>query len=319
MNRFRLIELGLLGLFILLIVLQISDYSVSTFLLVDLALIDLFWLLSMILTKKQNLNGFDKKSIIEKILISILLWGIALNVSTIPFSTLLISLGLLILSIYYIINGIKNLISKKMDWLSSIERLLCGIILFGFLLRFRHYPGAGILRGLSLSLLSLLMLSYSIVAIVKMIKSNQIAFGVILLLFYWGISASINYILYDSMFWAGSDIMFFSGFVFTAIVALVLLIKWIISDRNGLVDTQKLLIFESFRRAIIYGSICLFFYFITPYQYFRLDFGNRPKLINAYIKCHFDSNNEDTDRNCAEFQELDQKFRSGQYHEGDEE
>jgi hypothetical protein len=317
MNKFRLVELVLIGFFILLTILQITESNVSTLLLVDLFLVDLFWIYALTQTKNHQLDGFRKKNITEKLIISSLCWGIALNISKIPFSTILIDLSLLVLAVYILISGIKQWISNKKSWFSASEKILGGIVLLGFFMRFKYYPGAGLLRVISLSALSLLMLSYSIISIVGMIKNNQTTYGILLLLFYWGLSACINFILFDSMFWAGSENMFIPGFVFTAIVSLIILIKWIISDNNGLVDSQKLLIYESFRRIIIYGSICLLFYFLTPYQYFRFDFGNRPELINAYIKWN-DSNNTDMEMNCAKFQELNQKRLSGQYHEGDE-
>jgi hypothetical protein len=53
----------------------------------------------------------------------------------------------------------------------------------------------------------------------------------------------------------------------------------------------------------------------NSYQYTRLDFGNRPMLINSYNDCFF-KNKGINCASCKEFDKLENEMINGKYPEG---
>jgi hypothetical protein len=74
---------------------------------------------------------------------------------------------------------------------------------------------------------------------------------------------------------------------------------------------------EPKKTALIYGGVALFFLVLSPWQYERLAFGNRPQLIDAYLECQASGHKIADDwPPCNDFKRLHDYFRTGEYREG---
>ena len=314
MNKFRKIEIGLISLFLLLTILQLNEISVLWVLLLSLLALDIHWIYALFQSKKINSIGFIRKNIIEKILISVLLFGISLSISFVAYSSLLVKLGLLILTFYYLINGIIRLVKEKQDWFSALERIILSLILFGFFLRFMLYPGASALRIFPLLILFILMIVYSFISINKFNKDNH-SLRIYTMLVYWSISLGIIFLLFAVMFWPGKIAIFIFYAFSMALITILYFVKYFSIDKSSLSDSASDLLYQTTRRIFIYNCICLFMVFTSRRQFDRMTFGNRPQLIDAIINCRTSTAENENKAACIEANRLDSLWRAGQYPE----
>lgn len=315
MNKFRKIELGLFGLYFTLTILQLCDTNVSVLLLLSLLTLDFFWIFTFIHSKKIDAVGFSRKNLTEKLLISFLLWGISLNISAIAYSSLLIKLGLLIMTFCYLINGIIKWGRQKQDWFNGLERIILSFILFGFFLRLMSYPGGGVLRVFPLLILFILMIVYSFIVIVQFNKDKQSTLAISSMIMYWAMSLGVLFMLFDVMFWPGKSIIFIAFIVFTGFASTFYLIKYFSTDKSVLNDVNTSLLYNTTRRVVIYNIICLFLVFLSRRQFERFEFGNRPKLIDAIMNCTTSEDDFVRNLGCSEANRLDSLYRIGEYQE----
>lgn len=315
MNKFRKIELGIFGLYFILTVIQLHEINVLILLLLSLLTLNIFWVYTFIKSKKIDSLGFSRKNLTEKLLVSFLLWGISMNISDVAYSSLLIKLGLLILTFYYLINGIIKWGRQKKEWFNGLERIILSLILFGFFLRLMAYPGGGLLRVFPLLILFILMVVYSFISIVQFNRNKQSTLGISSMVVYWAISLGVLFILFDVMFWPGKSIIFIAYIVFTMFTSTFYIINYFSTDKSVLNETNSSLLYNTARRIVIYNVLCLFLVFLTRKQFERFEFGNRPQLINAIINCT--TSEDETERNlgCSEARRLDSLYRAGEYPE----
>lgn len=312
MNKFRKTEIGLICLFLLMTILQLNEIKVLGLLLLSLLALDFYWIYAFFQSKKINSIGFSRKNIIEKILISGLLLGISLSISFVAYSSLLIKLGLLLLTFYYLINGIIQWAKEKQDWFNGLERIILSLILFGFFLRFMLYPGASMLRIFPLLILFFLMIIYSFISINKFNKKNR-SLRISTMLVYWSISLGIIFLLFAVMFWPGKVAIFIFYVFFMVLITILYLIKYFSTDISSLSDSASVLLYQTNRRIFVYNCICLFMVFSSRRQFDRMTFGNRPQLIDAIINCRASTN--ENKAACMEAARLDSLMRAGQYPE----
>ena len=315
MNKFRKIELGLVGIFFLLTIIQLNRIDVLAFLLLFLLLLIGFWIFSFIQSKKINSIGFGRRNIVEKLLLSFLLMGIALNISRVAYSSPFIKLALLILAFYYLINGIVKWVKQKQEWFNGIERIILGLILFGFLFRFMSWPGSGVLRVFPLLALFVLMGVYSILSIVSLSKNNKSTLGILTMLVYWSISLSVLFILFDCMLWPGTVPIFIVYGVFMLFTSVPYFIKYFSIDLSILSADTSSLLYNTTRRIIVYSIFCLFLFFLSREQFERFQFGNRPALIQAVILGTSSEDNGEKVWGRHEASRLDSLWREGKYPE----
>jgi len=315
MNKFRKIELGLFGLYFILTIIQLYEINILALLLLSLFTLDFFWIYAFIKSKKIDSLGFSRKNLTEKILVSFLLWGISMNISAVAYSSLLIKLGLLILTFYYLINGIIKWGRQRKEWFNGLERIILSLILLGFFLRLMAYPGGGTLRVFPLLILFILMIVYSFISIVQFNKDKQSALAISSMIMYWAISLGVLFMLFDVMFWPGKSIIFIAYIVFALFTSTFYLIKYFSIDKSILNETNSLLLYNTTRRLVIYNILCLFLVFLSRRQFERFEFGNRPQLIDAIINCT--TSEDDVERNlgCSEADRLDSLYRAGEYPE----
>lgn len=315
MNKFRKIELGLFGLYFVLTIIQLCGINVSVALLLSLLTLDIFWTFTFIQSKKIDSIGFSRKNLTEKILVSLLLWGISMNISTIAYSSLLIKLGLLILTFYYLINGIIKWGRQKKEWFNGLERIILALILFGFFLRLMAYPGGGILRIFSLMTLFILMVVYSFISVVQFNKDKQSSLAISSMIMYWSISLGVLFMLFDVMFWSGKSMIFSLYFMVTLFASILYLIKYFSTNKSILNETNVSLLHNTARRVVIYNLLCLFLIFLSRRQFERFEFGNRSQLIDAIINCKTSQDEAESALGCDEADRLDSLYRAGEYPE----
>lgn len=315
MNKYRKIELGLFGLYFVLTIIQLCDINVSIALLLSLLALDIFWTFAFIKSKMIDSIGFSRKNLTEKVLASVLLWGISMNISTVAYSSLLIKLGLLIMTFYYLINGILKWGKQKKEWFNGLERIILALILFGFFLRLMAYPGGGILRVFPLMTLFTLMVIYSFISIVQLNKDKKSSLAISSMIMYWAISLGILFMLFDVMFWPGKSMIFIVYIVFTLFASTFYLIQYFSTDKSTLNETNVSLLYNTVRRVFIYNVLCLFLIFLSRRQFERFEFGNRPQLIDAIINCTTSQVETEKALGCSEANRLDSLYRAGEYPE----
>jgi hypothetical protein len=315
MNKFRKIELGLLGVFFLFITIQLYDIPVLGVLLINILGLFAFWLFAFIQTKKIDSPGFSRKNITEKFLILFLLLFVTLNISAVAHTSVFIFLALLILSFYYIINGIVKWAKQSKEWVNGVERILLGLILLGFMCRFMSWPLSGILRIFPLLMLFVLMSFYSIFSAVKLGIDKQRSLGASVMIVHAAIAFSILFMLFDAMFWPGKTGLFMLYSVVMIVAISFYLFRYFSTDKTLLNVGSLSIVYNTSRRLIIYNVLALFLLFLSRRQFERFQFGNRPELIEAVINCTSSTDDNERAMGCYEAERLDSLYRAGSYPE----
>lgn len=315
MNKFRKTELGLFGLYFVLTIIQLYEINVLALLLISVLALDIFWIYTFTKSKKIDSIGFTRKNLTEKLLVSFLLLGISMNISSVAYSSLLIKLGLLILAFYYLINGIIKWARQKKEWFNGLERIILSLILFGFFLRLMAYPGSGTLRVFPLLILFILMIIYSFISTVQFNKDKQSTLAISSMLLYWAIGLGVLFMLFDIMFWPGKAVIFIAYIIFAIFTSTFYLIKYFSTDKSILNETNFSLLYNTTRRLVIYNVLCLFLVFLSRRQFERFEFGNRPQLIDAIINCTASEDDAERALGCSEADRLDSLYRAGEYPE----
>lgn len=303
-------ELILFGLLILTLILNLQNFTWT----MPILFAEFIGLIGIWIYGHFKTKDLDKSELIERLFTVLLILGIILNVAEISFSNLIISIGLLFLTGYMAFKGIRKVIIK--DIFTGIELILLGLIFLGFLMRLRHFPGGSPIRVFSASLLSLLYLAISINFIIVSVKANKQTLGVVGMILYWSLSAYVNAILFDTMFWPGEMNLFYSALISSLIVLPILIIQTL--KHKELSSDYSIQIKNLYKRTIILISISLFFAIATPKQFLRMDFGIRPEMINSYFDCrlNYELDNLSKEKACQEFQTLNEIWIFGYYPEG---
>lgn len=282
----------------------------SPFLFAELLGLILIWFYGFL-----KLDGlFSKSGFIERVFSIPLLLGLILNVSEISFSGFPLVIGLLILSVYILIQGIGSV--RKKNFFSGIELILVGLTLFAYFARLKHFPGSSDLFVICSSLLGIVYLAISIQFIFAASNSGIVALGIMGMVSYWSISLFVNVVLFATFFWPGKHLIFYTS-LGSSLITLLLL--FILAKRNAeLPELIQGLIRSLYKRSIILLGFGVFFGVASPQQLLRLDFGNREHLIQAYCDCRVNHQiNELVKSNaCIEFELLYDMLLFGIYPEG---
>jgi len=313
LQKSNIIEIGLLTTLFIGIFLKIYNISTDYFLLIDLLAINVFWILRSKIFN-ENIKGIKT---IENQLISLIIWGLVLNLCEIPNSTLLFKLSFLILSVFFII---KFLIKRKTqpEWFVRHEPWILSIMFLSFFLHFMHFPGAGILKILSLSTYSIMLIILGI-SFIKRFKNNEYKnFRIWFFIVNASISILTISILFYTMYWSGSRNICLIGLILTLIIASILLIQ-IIFYVNFQQNESGIIVQQTFKRIYVLVLTTVILFSLFSYQYVRLDFGNRPMLINSFLDCRYKYKNnfDENCTSCQEFKKLYQEMKNGTYKEGD--
>ena len=305
-NKSIITEITLISTFALGLILKNNDIETDYFLYTNLIILNIFW----IIQNKLFCTKLTKSIIIEKEIISITLWAIVMNLCKVQSSSVLFTISLLILSILYLVKFIKNWKSSK-NWFSRQEPLILFFIFISFFLQFMHYPGSGILR--------LLSFSYYIITIIILGFKNNIEKNTehkylknIILISNISISIMLISILFRTMYWPNSRMIFWFGLFFTFIIGYLLFLEYKKNGKEIIIISQTI---KRMYKLILITSI-LFSYFIV--NYVRLDFGNRPELINSYIDCKFNNHFDRSSASCKKFEKLNEDLLNNKIPEKDE-
>jgi hypothetical protein len=226
MRKFQIAEPIIILLILLLAILRLLDVKVDMLLYLSLALLEAFWIAAYFAMRKQHVRGFSGVNIIEKLLISLLMWAIVMNITLIPLSGLLSSFSLIILVIYFFVSFTKRIIKNPNQWFVAIERLLLALIFAGFLFKFQSWSGNGLIRVLSFAMLIVIMPLGIITELVKN-KDYEIRRVLTSLIpFYIGIDFMLIFLLFDCMHWPAAFIYFLPGMFLMAIGALLTIIGY---------------------------------------------------------------------------------------------
>jgi hypothetical protein len=308
MKNFRKIELSLLLTYFIFTILTVSGYNIPPVILfIALMALVSFWLYALFRPGGERIEGFKTGNLLEKLLVSVLLLGISMNITGVAFSALILKLGLTITGIYYVINGIIKLF-KKDQRLSGLERFLGGLALAALLGRFMHWPGSNFLWILSLGILGIAFFIYGLVLIFKMNKQWT---GLLLCGIYSSLELGLFFIIFDTMFWSGSAPIFSLSLLITAACSALLFVRQASVKHPLEEETRITLINPTWRRIIIITGICMFFNTLTVKQFIRMKFGNRLSLIEANYNCHFKSPGQPDSDYCKTYHELHDQYKHG--------
>ena len=305
----EIIEISLITSLFVLCMLKIYDIYTDNLIMINMCLLNLFWFVrSKLFHEKIRLL-----KIVENQLISILLWAVILNLCEVRFSTLFFVFSFFILFIFYFI---KFLIIRKeqKDWLIRHETWIIAIVFLSFFLKYMNYLGSGILMTLSFATYAILLIFYGIISSNGFIRPEYKNFKFTFLLEYFSLSILILSILFHSMFWYGSRNLFWIGLFSTVIVSTGFFPKTL--DLLKLNDHYSEMVKFTFKKVIILTFTSIILFSFSSKQFYRLDFGNRPKLIESYVECRFKNNFDENCDACKEFFKLEKEMRDGQYPEG---
>jgi len=306
-KKSNIIEIILILTLAFELILKNFDFKTDYFLYANLIFLNIFWII-----QNKIFNTKIKKSIIiEKEIISITLWAIVMNLCKVKSSYVLFQISLLILSILFLIKFIRN---RKIatNWLKKQEPLVLSLIFLSFFIQYMHYQGSGILRILSFSYYIVIVIIFSISNNIKKNNTEQRLLRIMNLLSNISISIMLISILFRTMFWHNSRMIFWFSLILSFIFGYWLFIGYIKNKKEIIIISQTLK--RLFITVVI--SIILFSYFTVNYS--RLDFGNRPELINNYIECRFNKHYDRNSTSCERFEELYEDFRNGRIPEKDE-
>lgn len=282
---------------------------------IDLLILLVLWIIGY--SKRETVKDLirlTRREFTERIFIFIILLGVAFNITNVPLSNLVISLGILLNIGFIVFRAINNL--RKKNVLEGIEKFIVGAVLFGYLLRFRHFPGASITIVVSSYLLSLSYIVLGILSLSKSIKANSILIGMVSFLLYLGISVTILGLLFDFFYWPNSTIILIISLIITISGVMMLGLDGMAKAK---LDGQIYLTLNRlFKNVVIVTTIGLFFLFSSPKQNIRLDLGNRPQFIKASYDCRINQNLSDSEKEaaCEEYQLLKEMDIFGYYPEG---
>lgn len=343
MSKNSYLELILISIFILLTIIQLQNFNVSIVLYLSLLTLNIFWAFKIrnvfLLPNNQtdsvlfiqNINitdaeiyktkSFNNKpyKILNLFFLSFFLWSLVFNITHVHHTTPYIVISLVLMSFIYFFNGLIYLFKNKKSVIEHIEEILGGIVFLGLAFRILHWPGGVDLLVYGLILLSILMFINGLICLSIAIKSKKTLFGLILLIFYIGLSGIIIFILLDSMFWSNANSLFLPNFFL--IVFCVFYIYFVHSkslDKNDdFFDLNFKLTNPVLKRSVVYISIALLFYFSTMFNYYQLEYGDRKSLIDLRIKCQQERYKKDGLKNCLFENELFKKYEDGKYPEGE--
>jgi len=313
-KKSQLTEVVLMLILFFGIIMKINDFGTEYLLMIDLTVLNIFWIFRSKLFSEKN----SALRIMENELISLPLWGIILNLSEIPNTPILIRMSFLILSIFYLIKFFANK-ANTTDWLIKFEPIVLSILSLGIFFRFMHWPAAGVLQILTMITYGCFLIIYGIKNIGKLNNREYKDYRILQFFIYLFLSTLTVSILFRIMFWPWSRYIFYIGFIFTIITGLIFLIKFVgekPNQQNQPNEEINLIIMSSFRRLFVLSFIVGILFTFTAFQYARLEFGNRTKLINSYLDCHFNHNYDNNAPSCQEFHQLVKEMQQGKYPEG---
>lgn len=312
MSILRKIELGILSLFFILMLMQLREIEVSSGLIASLVAADVFWLFNIFALKGERPQGFKVPQLIEKLLISCLFWGICMNVSGIHNSALVIKAFLFLLSIYFLIEGIVKMF-RKGERLNGIERILLSMVLAGTLARFLYLPGGNVLTVFGMFLIMLLCFGIGIALMIKQIRENQKLKGLGYLFIYLSLGIGTCYVLFDLMHWLKSYALYHVAMI--CILNSILILQRNVKGLDSMESKEKSDVYHTIRRMIVYTAIVIFINVLTVRQFFRMKYGNYPRLIEAEYDCRIHSHYKMDTPACKNFSELHEQYRYGRIKE----
>lgn len=312
-KKSQLTEIVLLSLLFIEIILKINNIYTDSFLILTMVILNIFWLFRSIFFKEK----IKKRVTIEKTLISISLWGVILNICTIPFSSMLLVFSFLLLSIFYVI---KFFINWKFysDWFDRLEPIVLAILFFAFILRFMSWNGAQEFTVSSLAGYIILMLIYAISSTIKIESNGFKKYILPILLIYSTLSILLLAILFRFMlwFWTVSLYIHIVGAIFSALLAIIMASMYL-KQASQITKEGRFFLLKTLQRFLIIVSFSIFLFSMSHYQFFRLELGNRPALINSYIDCNYKDEYKQNSSTCKEFRKLSEKVRNNTYQEGE--
>ena len=291
-KKSNIIEIVLISILTLGLILKNYDFKTDYFLYVNLIFLNVFWLIQ---DRVFNIK-VRKFIIIEKEIISITLWLLVMNLCKVPSTTFLFKVSLLILSFFYLVKFFNN---RKLaeNWFGRQEPMILFFIFLSFFFQFMHYPGSGVLKVLS-------FLYYIIAVIIFGFKNNirrdneYRYLKNIILISNMSISIMLISILFRSMYWPNSRIIFWYGLFLTFFIGYLLFLQYLKKEKKTIIISQTLK--RMYKLILI--TVVLFSYFMVNYA--RLDFGNRPELIDSYIDCKFNKHFDRNAASCKKFKKL---------------
>lgn len=268
--------LSILLLILLIYSLINNDWTTLFMFIICFALI-INYIYGFLKRKTFGTDAYTTFDLFERGLIMIFIIGVVLNVSHINNSVVFISFGLFFLFLFYLIKSIYQF--RKNEVVSGIELLFVSLICTGFLFVIKHWPGGNILLIFNLSFLSLLYFSASFVFMHKYFKLKQYKTGVFGMIAFWSLSLFVYSILYHKLYWPGAILFFWSGLIisFTGIS----FFTYFTFNLSEIINKQKLEFNNLYKRLLIISGISIFLVVATPQQIIRLEYGNRPHIIEA--------------------------------------
>lgn len=254
-TKSQITEIGLLIILFIGLILKIYDINADYFLFLNLFALNVFWFF-----RSKLFNEIVKPiQTTEKQLISILIWGITLNLCEISNSTLFIELSFLIIAVFFLIKFFRKR-KNESDWLVKNEPLIFSILFFAFFLKYMHYPGAGLLLILSFVAYSTLLIGYGI-SIFK--KNSDYKNGrSLFLLQYIALSVLMISILFYTMYWNGAGILFWNSLISTVVIGVILAGN--LFNKTNIKDDYTIIIRQTFKRVLtlVYTTGVLFSLFL---------------------------------------------------------
>ena len=307
--KIKYIEFVLFFIFVILLVLGLTGFSFSLILEINIFSLVFLWIYGFI--KRKRISGFTKSEFWERILCIPLMYGFMLTSLHLNYSNFLSVFGIIILIILFFIRGIQKL--SKRDFLAGVEFFLVFFVFLGFLFRLMHYPGAGLIRSVFMTLLPIYYFAMGIIFVESIYKQEK-TLSIFSVCLYGILGIYLCAILFDTMFWPGSMELFWSAAIFSLVVLPLFLFKFF--KKNNLSENISLSLGKIIKRFVLVSGISLFFAVASPHQYLRFVYGNRPQLIEAYYNCYLLNTYQKFKEHCDEFQLLERINRAGLYYQG---
>ena len=258
----------------------------------------------------RKLGIWEKVKYLERFLVFGLILMIGYNIFNKPFSSLGFKYFLGFLVIYQILIGILLIVKRKEYLGEGLERILGTIFLLGFLLRYHHWPIGVYFITIGAQVLFFYYLYIGIRQIKEYSKTN---YKIASILVNVGLGLLILSVNFSQYYWPGYKLLLIKGFLLSMFGFILFIIKKE-PVKGDLIST----IFNKFR---IYLSISIIWVLFTPRDFAKLDFGIRPRLIDAYFECQKDWDKHGfgySSEACQEFNRLNHIWMYGDYPEGNE-